>query len=144
MSAVAYLPVEMVSAGNCWSCGVPVYLPRAKYDSCQRDHAQSFHCCNGHSAVFAGKTEAQLLREELDKTRENLTKRLTWAEQNAIDARQQRDAAHRQASAARGQVTRIKNRVGNGVCPCCKRTFKQLAAHMACKHPEFKDEGADQ
>lgn len=22
-------------------------------------------------------------------------------------------------------------------CPCCKRTFKQLAAHMKNKHPEF-------
>jgi hypothetical protein len=38
--------------------------------------------------------------------------------------------------------------VAAGVCPCCKRTVKQLAAHMKEKHPEFvnnpemKQEGA--
>jgi len=134
----------MVSAGNCWSCGVPIYLPRSKYDSCNRNHKNNFYCCNGHSAVFTGKTEVELVREELEKQKANLAQRLAWAEENAKAAREQRDVANRQVAAARGQVTRIKNRVGNGVCPCCKRTFKQLATHMACKHPNYKNEGADE
>ena len=25
----------------------------------------------------------------------------------------------------------------NGVCPCCTRTFPNLAAHMKTKHPDF-------
>lgn len=34
--------------------------------------------------------------------------------------------------------TRIKNRVKNGVCPCCNRTFENLARHMQAKHSDFK------
>lgn len=50
----------------------------------------------------------------------------------------------RQLSAARGQVTRIKNRVGNGVCPCCNRSFGNLHRHMQTKHPGWKKpEGGD-
>lgn len=26
---------------------------------------------------------------------------------------------------------------GAGMCPCCRRTFKQLAEHMKSKHPDF-------
>lgn len=29
---------------------------------------------------------------------------------------------------------RMETRVAAGVCPHCNRTFKQLAAHMKCKH----------
>lgn len=32
---------------------------------------------------------------------------------------------------------RTKTRLANGTCPCCKRTFKQLAAHMTRKHPDY-------
>jgi chemotaxis response regulator CheB len=43
----------------------------------------------------------------------------------------------REHSATRAQLTKTKKRVANGVCPCCNRTFKQLARHMKAKHPEF-------
>ena len=49
----------------------------------------------------------------------------------------------RQASAAKAQVTKIKKRVGHGVCPCCNRTFGNLAAHIAQKHPTFTAEAAE-
>jgi len=44
----------------------------------------------------------------------------------------------RRVSAARGRVTKIKRRVQHGVCPCCNRTFSNLASHMKTKHPEFE------
>lgn len=40
-------------------------------------------------------------------------------------------------AAARGQVTRLKRRAANGVCPCCTRTFADLKRHMANQHPDF-------
>ncbi|WP_159103999.1 hypothetical protein [Rhodopseudomonas sp. B29] len=57
--------------------------------------------------------------------------------------RDQREAAERRAAAARGQVTKIKNRVGHGVCPCCNRTFANLARHMAGEHPGYTAEAAE-
>lgn len=38
----------------------------------------------------------------------------------------------------KGVATRLKNRAAHGVCPCCNRTFQQLARHMSAKHPDFK------
>jgi hypothetical protein len=35
-------------------------------------------------------------------------------------------------------MTRIKKRVAAGVCPCCNRSFKDLARHMAGQHPDYK------
>lgn len=44
------------------------------------------------------------------------------------------------ASEREAKVTRIKNRVGNGVCPCCNRTFQNLQRHMHTKHPEYRSD----
>ena len=37
----------------------------------------------------------------------------------------------------RGVATRMKNRIKVGVCPCCNRTFQDLAKHMASQHKDF-------
>lgn len=51
--------------------------------------------------------------------------------------------AEREARAvAEKKLDRAKQRVGAGSCPCCKRHFKALSRHMACKHPAYKDGGA--
>ncbi len=39
-------------------------------------------------------------------------------------------------------MTKVKKRAANGVCPCCNRTFSDLARHMKAKHPDFA-EGED-
>lgn len=48
-----------------------------------------------------------------------------------------REAAQHQSRAFKGVVTKLKKRAANGVCPCCNRTFVDLARHMAGKHPTF-------
>ena len=49
-----------------------------------------------------------------------------------------REEAEASLQATKGVVTRLKKRAIAGVCPCCNRTFQQLAAHMAHKHPDYK------
>lgn len=46
-------------------------------------------------------------------------------------------------TAAVGQVTKLKNRVGHGVCPCCNRSFGNLARHIESEHPTFIAEAAE-
>lgn len=60
-----------------------------------------------------------------------------WAEESRDSWRKSSETNARRLSAQRGVTTRIKNRVKHGVCPCCQRTFRQLAAHMKSKHPDF-------
>lgn len=86
----------------------------------------NFYCPNGHSLHYI-ETEVDRLKKE----NQNLQNRTKWAEQEA-------DAAKREKTAIKGQLTKTRNRIANGVCPCCHRTFKQLAAHMDNKHPDFK------
>jgi DNA-directed RNA polymerase subunit RPC12/RpoP len=51
-----------------------------------------------------------------------------------------RDHAERQVAAQKGQITKMRNRVGRGVCPCCNRFFVKLHQHVETKHPEFKED----
>ena len=41
------------------------------------------------------------------------------------------------AARTRKELHSVKARVAHGVCPCCNRTFKQLARHMKTKHPDY-------
>lgn len=99
-----------------------------------RASGHTFHCPFGHQWVFSEKpSEADLLRKERDRLKQNAA----YLESEAQRLREARDAAERRASAARGQVTKLKKRAANGVCPCCNRTFVDLQRHMATKHAGF-------
>jgi hypothetical protein len=128
---VIQLSETYVSGGPCWKCGVTIVMPQHFYKSRQNDH-ESFYCVNGHSGAFQGKTETE-------KKLEAAESQLEWSRAEAKRAKEAQVVAERKASAARGEVTRIKNRVANGVCPCCNRTFQNLMRHMHTKHPEYKD-----
>jgi hypothetical protein len=68
-----------------------------------------------------------------------------WQREQKDREREAKEQAERRLSATRGVVTRIRNRVANGVCPCCNRTFADLHRHMASQHPEFVEmEQADE
>jgi len=53
--------------------------------------------------------------------------------------RERAERTERRLSAQKGVTTRIKNRVANGVCPCCKRSFTDLRRHMETKHPKYAE-----
>lgn len=112
---------------RCYSCNTLFAMQDDLYETRLKD-GRSFYCPIGHSQIFTGR------RDELQKLKEDnqrLNSRAAWAEQEA-------KAAKRERTAIKGQLTKTRNRIANGVCPCCHRTFKQLAAHMGNKHPDFK------
>lgn len=87
---------------------------------------REFYCPNGHSNWYKNNELDRLKRE-----RKSLEDRTYWAEQEAAQAKRER-------TAIKGQLTKVKNRIANGVCPCCNRTFSNVARHMTTKHPDFK------
>lgn len=121
--------VVALVAMTCGDCGTAYGISRRYYDECVRDHSKHFHCPRGCRRHFVGKTEAERLKDQLD-CEQRETARL----------RGERDRKDRQLSAARGRITKIKNRVGRGVCPCCNRTFVNLGRHMQGQHPGFTDQ----
>jgi hypothetical protein len=123
-----------IVAHRCGKCGVHFGLEQDFLDSRQND-GQTFYCPNGHPRVFR-ETEAQRLRKE----NERLTRVAENERQGRIAARELLTHETRSHAATRGHVTRKKKqlaRVSAGVCPCCNRTFQNLARHMAGKHPDF-------
>ena len=49
----------------------------------------------------------------------------------------QLEAAIRDAEAQRVALARIRQRIANGVCPCCQRSFGNVRAHMETQHPDY-------
>jgi hypothetical protein len=81
-----------------------------------------FYCPNGHSQIFNTKSYQAQIAD---------------LERQAIRLRGERDSALdlKEKEARRRRL--LEKRVKNGVCPCCKRSFKALAAHMKSKHPDY-------
>jgi hypothetical protein len=104
---------------TCW-CGIHLAIPSTLYDVAHRD-GTSVYCPLGHAFSWSDTTKKELerARYRLQATQELLA---------------QEERSH---AATRGHLTRQRKRVAAGVCPCCHRTFQQLARHMAAKHPEF-------
>jgi hypothetical protein len=98
-----------------------------------------FYCPLGHSQHFTDTEFSRLKKEaeQLKKDHQSLQSRLKWAESDLHYEK-------RSHAATKGMLTKTKNRVAHGVCPCCNRTFKQLARHMAGQHPEYVKEAAAQ
>lgn len=85
----------------------------------------SFYCPNGHAQHYT-KTEVQRLKEQLEEVK----RRAEWNQAEAATLK-------RSLTAKKGQITKMKNRISKGVCPCCNRTFENLARHMNTQHPDY-------
>lgn len=103
------------------------------------DHT-TFYCPNGHDQYFPDETEEEKLRKQLAREKHNAEQEQARLREAANKARAAADRSERRRAAMKGQVTRIKNRVGKGVCPCCNRTFTNLQRHMTGQHPEWAPE----
>lgn len=119
----------------CGNCGVHFGMDEGFKNARLKDK-RSWFCPNGCSRVFTSKTEAEKLQEELDQTKA----RLANSREQVEFQRQQKEKEERRVRAYRGVVGRFRKRVGNGVCPCCNRTFRQLSQHMAKKHPKYGED----
>lgn len=118
---------------TCYKCGIGFGMPR----SYQRDRVQkggSFYCPNGHAQCYV-ESEVERLEKELALEKERKERALTEA--NIL--RQNNKTLERSRAAVSGHLKRTKKRIQNGVCPCCNRTFRNLARHMATKHKDYKD-----
>jgi len=116
---------------DCPNCGV-IFAITAEYESRRRQDGRSFRCPNDHSMSY-GKSEVE---KERDRAA-TLERRLKFAEGREVHLKDQLQATEYQRRAAKGQLTKAKKRIAAGVCPCCNRTFQNLANHMSGQHPDY-------
>lgn len=130
------ITIELI-AEVCISCGVVFGLSEQHKGQLKRTGA-TFYCPNGHGMVY-GNT----LEEQVKKLKKQLAEEQETAEywrRSTIAEEKDHNSTKRRLSATKGVLTKTKKRVANGVCPCCSRTFKQLARHIRDKHPDYKSE----
>jgi len=115
---------------NCPSCGLAMGIAD-DYIEARRKDGRDFYCPNGHVMSYHDSDAKKLKRE-----RERSARLAAQLDQE----RAEREHAERRVAATRGVVTKQRKklaRVANGVCPCCNRSFVNLARHMETKHPRF-------
>ena len=118
---------------ECGECGIAFHVP-ASWQRERRDNGKGWYCPNGHSRVYR-ESEVDRLKKKLREAEESKARHIQsrrWAEENA------RSARHGTAI-AQGKLKAAKKRAAAGVCPCCKRSFKQLRRHMKTKHPKYTE-----
>lgn len=122
---------------QCTTCAVVYFFPEGWCEK-SREEGRSWKCPNGHGQWY-GESETDKIRRERDLLKQRIAQRDDLiAENNKRIAE-----GERKLSATKGVVTRIKNRVGRGVCPCCNRTFENLHRHMSGQHPTYVSEAAE-
>lgn len=136
MSAIDYLTLVNI---QCYSCGVTFGLEQS-YQQTKRNNHSSFYCPNGHAQHYPGKTEQEKEIERLKQEVRNVTVSRDYHRDRAEEKQREAETAKRSAAASRGVVTRIKKRITKGVCPCCRRYFRDLHQHMQGQHPDWKNE----
>lgn len=102
---------------QCW-CGIWHAIPKSLQRQAQRDGI-TVYCPLGHSWTYQ-ETEADRLRAALATAERQAASRLARLDQE---------------QARRKTAERKLKRVTAGVCPCCNRTFQNLARHMKGQHP---------
>lgn len=123
---------------QCANCGMTFGIT-TDFEGRRRDDHESFYCPKGHSQSYRQESEAERLKRQLAETERQRVQWMDRAREKGEEAKRA-DASRR---VVKGHLTRIRKRVAAGVCPCCKRTVSQLAAHMKTKHPDYprKDAG---
>jgi hypothetical protein len=90
-----------------------------------------FYCSYGHKQFYLeGESEETKLRRERDRLKQQ-TARL---EEEASLALVRAEKAERATKL-------LKKRASAGTCPCCQRTFSNMAEHMKHQHPQFVADG---
>jgi len=126
MGVAIQVMVELTEI-HCGECG-GTYAINERYRALQYQKGGSWHCpyCQVGWG-YANNNENAKLKRELENERRYKANALARANEEA--------AARLKAERA---LKRHKTRTKNGACPCCNRTFVQLARHIKTKHPEYE------
>ena len=110
---------------HCYKCGIAFGMQKEFNERCHNDSDISFYCPKGHSQIYTSNKVAKLKSEV-----EHMEARLNSKDKTIRSLEYQRRAQ-------KANTTKLKNRIKNGICPCCKRSFSNLKRHMEGKHPEY-------
>lgn len=112
---------------DCGKCG-GVFALTDTFVNHAATNKGSYHCPYCKTLWSWSASEADRLRQQLEIRERELreSKCDAMRKQQLLDAERQ----------TREKAERKLRRVSKGVCPCCKRSFPNLARHMKTKHAD--------
>lgn len=121
---------------SCYTCQILFAMPDELNQRALENrgpHGVEFYCPKGHRQHYVGETDLDRERRRAERMRQQ------WESTAArlVHEQDQRRATERSNRALRAVNTRTRKRIAKGVCPCCNRTFANLADHMAHQHPGY-------
>ena len=123
-----------IEAITCGACGIPFGIEEAHLRML-RQTGKGFNCPSG-CGISYGKSENQKLKSELEQEQA----RLARERERRLSAEKESEYFRKSRDGMKGALVKAKKRAVAGVCPCCTRTFQNVARHMASKHPEATKE----
>lgn len=122
---------------HCGECG-GTYAIDERYHRQRREKGGFWNCpyCKCSWGFRKEETELAKLKHKLEHQEASTERERKWRREE----KERHEHTQRRLSATQGVVTRTKNRIGKGVCPCCNRTFQDLQRHMSTKHPDYASE----
>lgn len=129
MSTLTY--TDTLQIIECGSCHIPFAIPDNLYKARRKD-GKNFYCPNGHYIGYSNNENTRL-KARLDQAEAEAA----W--QRGARDRARADADHQAARVRgyQGALAKTKKRAAHGVCPCCSRTFADVARHVAGQHPDY-------
>lgn len=110
---------------ECGNCGIPFFVPTRWLKNKINEHG-SFCCPNGCNRKFTGKSDAEKVREELEALKREKERQHELLQNKLLDTINEKNKVEKQLK-----------RIHKGVCPCCNRSFQNLANHIKTQHPEM-------
>lgn len=109
---------------ECCNCGIAWAWPVEMRERRIKD-GKTFWCPMGHGQSFTDDENTRLKKQlEAEKARHQASlARLNQAHATLADERK--------------KAASLRKRAVAGACPCCKRSFVNMARHMKTKHPDY-------
>ncbi len=139
MSLIFDQVIVRLSRCDCAKCGL-TFGVSDEFKSQRRDDHAMFYCPNGHTNYYPYKSKAERIQVELENERAARRKDIEAKQaafSRALNAERERDHHWTERKKTNTRLRHLKERVKHGVCPCCHRTFADVARHMETKHPGF-------
>ena len=118
---------------ECPRCGLVFGISKRRIEVLM-ETKNTFYCPSGHEMSY-GENDMDRLKKKLNQEKQ----RTEYLRADVERERNLKNSARHTARTHKGHVTRIKNRVSKGVCPCCNRHFKNLERHMKGQHPSYTE-----
>ncbi len=127
MAVTFQVALELI---ECCNCAIYFAVPSDWNVARRRDHAR-FYCPNGHGQSYMQESDvakAQRLQREAEQ---RLQAQVNEANHARLVAERARDKAVH-------EKRKVERRIAHGVCPCCNKTFADIANHMVTEHKDFR------